>query len=1627
MDKKITIRMNNGITLVSLVVTIIILLILAGVSLNLVAGSSGLLGKATNAADETKIAKLKESLELSKAEVLIDKYSDGEYGSLDDYIRNKIETSTDGKYETGSGTYTKGENDELIYTDNSTGDQAKLVETKDDDLVIKEIIYPDGTIKDVTTEESLMDEFEKAIRDVYADYLEYLKNKGLSSDTYNFASYLKEQTKEDLKVSTGGYFVNNGDGTYDYIDTATIPNTLTFVVEKDDDGLREIALGGTDYVTVIEIKLSNEQEDDSNLPIKDLKDGDIKFTFEPEDWTNGAIKVTAIPMLSEEELEGYTLQTSMNGRTWRDIDTRIFENNGTLYVRLIVGKRAGTVATTEVTKIDKIQPKLIAKDNTAKTITIIADDSSEKKNSTSGVKSYRVAITKGEDGYQDFEKVQERLEYKIQDLTPGATHYITVQDVAGNYSETIEVKTRTVLEQLLFSKGKVDEAMKKDAESEGQDRLYDYLKEKGEYEVEDFGKYYIEEDKIYYKDYDTEAVADIIVDKDGNLIVKNITTPDGNKESLNTPDVIRTEIEVAVDKIYKEYKEDKEKGEIPEDTVFDDYLKDRIESGEDLDLPNGGTFDYDDKTKFKYTDKEGNETNFIPVEKEDHVDVILKEYKDVDTGKITDLTTEKSLQEELEKVLAELRKDYEKLLEEDPDKTKDNYGFRDYVEDLAGDEHKFEVPSTGGTITSNGDGTFVYEDATTPPNSIGFTIKDNGEVEIGKVSLTPPVDGSSVKDPLELQEGDIIVSYSTTEWTTEPVTVTASINEREGLNIEGYIIRTSKRPSSGWVNQDTQTYTVNGDFYVQLYNPTTGDKVIATATGTVTNIDLENPEITINSATSYNINFTMQDSGSGVSEYQVTKTPETPTGNWISVGTPSKEPQIIDYTTDIEPETTYYVWAKDRVEHIVSKEVKTEAVPTLTQEDVTFEYSSQNIWNKAPVTITATVKNIPTTADGEAIYEIWGGNTENKETWFGVEGNVITITFDKESEAEKFYIAFKDKHGNYSKQVYASETITGIDDKSPVVDEVFSNTSYSYTITATDSFSGLGGYILTDLDTMPAETDEGWKLLDYEKGQQVIRVDNEAELAGKTKYVWVKDRAGNISESSKLQMKAVPNLVENDFTVDISPDGATNVSPITFTFDLSSSVDTYKKNNYELVISKVADGSSLEEGLTTTLDGNGHIYLFMKDKNGAISEEPYDYFYENYDNVAPTIIITGSTTNSITYNISDTHLIAEYAFKQGTHETEPLIEEWKAVEAKYLDDRTETGLANNATYTIWAKDTAGNVNYKEYTTQEFEPIEVSVEWDGTTKGKVTVTSEDTSDIYYIVYAVGEEPETPPTDITELTKYTEMIEVESGSNVYMFRWDGTNMSDYNSTMVCKPSQVTFNLDGGEGGPESKEYAHLSQVPLTPQPTKTGYTFQGWTTEEDGEVVYDTNTTTLVMQLEEINLYAIWAQRTDIRYTVEHYKMDINGNYPSTPISGGNFTGTSEATMTLESLAYTYTGFTYSYGQVNGTTVTTTTIAPDGSTIIKLYYSRNKYRFTLENESIVNTKESTQTQDLYYGATITLKGTLPNGYTGNIKWIYYSPGVGRYLGRWCQLLCYSEFAVCDREYARIRLQVSCWLRC
>ena len=63
-------KKNKGITLIALVVTIIVLLILAGISISMLTGQNGILNRAVEAKEKTQVANEKETVNMAAMEAL---------------------------------------------------------------------------------------------------------------------------------------------------------------------------------------------------------------------------------------------------------------------------------------------------------------------------------------------------------------------------------------------------------------------------------------------------------------------------------------------------------------------------------------------------------------------------------------------------------------------------------------------------------------------------------------------------------------------------------------------------------------------------------------------------------------------------------------------------------------------------------------------------------------------------------------------------------------------------------------------------------------------------------------------------------------------------------------------------------------------------------------------------------------------------------------------------------------------------------------------------------------------------------------------------------------------------------------------------------------------------------------------------------------------------------------------------------------------------------------------------------------------------------------------------------------------------------------------------------------------
>ena len=111
-------KKNKGITLVALVVTIVVLLILAGVSINAVVGDDGIIKKAKESANLTKESEAKETINRAVIEFIA---TEG-YDTLEDFLKTKVSAGTiDSVINNGDGTLNVSKNGYTVTVENKKG------------------------------------------------------------------------------------------------------------------------------------------------------------------------------------------------------------------------------------------------------------------------------------------------------------------------------------------------------------------------------------------------------------------------------------------------------------------------------------------------------------------------------------------------------------------------------------------------------------------------------------------------------------------------------------------------------------------------------------------------------------------------------------------------------------------------------------------------------------------------------------------------------------------------------------------------------------------------------------------------------------------------------------------------------------------------------------------------------------------------------------------------------------------------------------------------------------------------------------------------------------------------------------------------------------------------------------------------------------------------------------------------------------------------------------------------------------------------------------------------------------------------------------------------------------------
>ena len=393
------IRKNAGITIISLVVSIIVMLILAGISYNLLSGEGGILSRTVVAVNEHQKATDIEKLRLAEADCrLSDLEEDVTLERFIEYLCNKgMVDENDVDYDDDVTALVKLA-DEYVY---------QIEEKEDGSLEIKFAGLEDQLAPSlrlaVSSQSSNNITVSPTVKRNDGGKIEYFIKEN-EEDEYE----LKGETENTSFTFTG--LTQNK--TYYIKAIATAPNGLT--ADATTSGLTK---------TIIQ-------------PV-------VRFTYTPNDWANDYVLVTA----TADEEEGLTLYIgeSINSCTTKASVGIAVTSNKRIYAlyKDSTGQYGGA-AVGEVTKIDKTKPVVGTVNVTTNKVTVNASDTAGENEQASGVAKYALTTTNSTPATSEFQTSNE-----FTGKTQGTTYYAWAMDNAGNISTGKSTTTSSVTQPVV--------------------------------------------------------------------------------------------------------------------------------------------------------------------------------------------------------------------------------------------------------------------------------------------------------------------------------------------------------------------------------------------------------------------------------------------------------------------------------------------------------------------------------------------------------------------------------------------------------------------------------------------------------------------------------------------------------------------------------------------------------------------------------------------------------------------------------------------------------------------------------------------------------------------------------------------------------------------------------------------------------------------------------------------------------------------------------------------------------------------------------------------------------------------------------------------------------------------------
>ena len=258
--------------------------------------------------------------------------------------------------------------------------------------------------------------------------------------------------------------------------------------------------------------------------------------------------------------------------------------------------------------------------------------------------------------------------------------------------------------------------------------------------------------------------------------------------------------------------------------------------------------------------------------------------------------------------------------------------------------------------------------------------------------------------------------------------------------------------------------------------------------------------------------------------------------------------------------------------------------------------------------------------------------------------------------------------------------------------------------------------------------------------------------------------------------------------------------------------------------------------------------------------------------------------------------------------------------------KISNALTANGTYYTWMKDAAGNYANKATTVKYIDRTAPTVAL-GTNGGTYTITPGNTtatistkitatdtggSGLSTSQYQLSTSTTIPADSDSNWKPFSSggtISESKSGGTYYLYT-KVTDTAGNRATSIQKSNaytvnyQVKFDANGGSGAPGAQIKTHGTNLTLSStKPTRTGYTFLGWSTSKTATSAtyvaggtYSTNAAT--------TLYAVWKINS---YTVT-YNYSENGGTSATKTSATvNYNAAIDLTPTASKSGYTFIGW------------------------------------------------------------------------------------------------------------------------